>query len=538
MKTCAQCQISYPDALEFCPRDGASLPVPPGRTRNFQALYDALIGTTVDGRYLIEAKLGEGGMGVVYAARHAIIDKRVAMKVLKAEAQDDPTAGPRFIQEAKSASKVRHLNIVDITDFGMLVDGSAYFVMEFLDGHTLGQALRKGPLAPARVIHIASQIARGLQAAHQNGVIHRDLKPDNIFLLSRDGISDFVKIVDFGIALLEERGAPASSGPRLTQVGMVLGTPEYMAPERATGKESDHRVDQYALGCIMYEMLTGDVPYRADDSSSTLHKHVFDPIVPLHKKRPDLRIPLVLDALVVRAMAKNPTDRFSGMKELLEALERVAMEIPAEPEAGKEGAGRTSARASTITTPTDALENFERSKPPLLRIILGTAAIVLVIGGMAAFAMLRVSSVPAAPASPSPQREAAVRAVATTPVPPPAPPTPSTVQATLRSAPEGAEIYRDGTLVGHAPLLTSLPSRNTPVEFLFRLKGFQERPAKIVANQLGADRVVTITLSPLEGGRSSSSSRGRKTESRPAAGGTKKSRYIPKSNLQDPFGGR
>lgn len=537
VKTCAQCQINYPDALEFCPRDGVALPVPPGRTRNLQALYDALIGTTVDGRYRIEAKLGEGGMGVVYAAHHELIGKRVALKVLKADAQD-PAARERFTQEARSASRVRHLNIVDITDFGNLVDGSAYFVMEFLEGHTLGQALRKGPLAPARVIQVASQIARGLQAAHQSGIIHRDLKPDNIFLLSRAGASDVVKIVDFGIAKVQEPGAQASGGPRLTQAGMVLGTPEYMSPEQATGKDTDHRVDQYALGCIMYEMLTGDVPYRADDSASTLYKHVFESIVPPRKKRPDLRIPAVLDALVVRALAKNPGDRFSGMKELLEALERAAVEVPADSEEGREASAQGGTPTFTMRASMYAVDALDRAKPSLLRIVLGTAAIVLVIGGMAAWAMLRVSSVPSAPTSQPPQREATARPVVTPTAPPQVPSKPSTVQVTLRSAPEGAEIYRDGNLLGHAPLLTPVPPGDTSIEFLFRRKGFQERSVKIVPNQLGVDKVVTITLSPLEGGRGSSSSRGRKTEPGDAAGGTKKSRYIPRSNLQDPFGGR
>ena len=282
MKTCPTCHIRYPDALEFCPQDGTALPGgAPGRT---PLNHDRLVGSTVDGRYKIESKLGEGGMGVVYAARHVIIDKRVAMKVLKREAQHDETAAQRFITEARATSRIGHANIVDITDFGQMLDGSAYFVMEFLEGRTLGQLIADAPVPPGRAIRIAAQMARGLQAAHKVGIIHRDLKPDNVFLLERDGLHDVVKIVDFGIAKVQSQLGPQ----RLTAAGMVLGTPEYMSPEQATGKETDHRVDEYALGCILYEMLTGEVPFRGTNSAATLTKHVFEPVVPPRKRRPDL----------------------------------------------------------------------------------------------------------------------------------------------------------------------------------------------------------------------------------------------------------
>jgi serine/threonine-protein kinase len=312
VKVCAQCRIQYPDALEYCPQDGTLLPETTAQT---QAMYDPLIGETVDGRYKIEAQLGEGGMGVVYAARHVIIDKRVAIKVLKREAQQEETASQRFIQEARSASKIGHANIVDINDFGVLPDGSAYFVMEFLEGQTLGQAIREGPLAASRVVAIAAQMARGLNAAHAKGIIHRDLKPENVFLLERDGHGDVVKIVDFGIAKVQSGlGQPNS---RLTQVGMVLGTPEYMSPEQATGKESDHRVDEYALGCMIYEMLTGDVPFKGESAAGTLTKHVFEAVVPPRERRPDLTIPPGIEAVCLRAMAKQADQRYPSISRML-----------------------------------------------------------------------------------------------------------------------------------------------------------------------------------------------------------------------------
>jgi len=259
-------------------------------------------------------------MGVVYKARHVLIDKPVAIKILRKEAAQDTAAVQRFIQEAKSASKINHSNIVDITDFGVLADGHAYFVMEFLQGQTLAQAIQEGPLEAARVCTIGAQVARGLYAAHQKGIVHRDLKPENIFLLEREGQKDFVKIVDFGIAKV-------GGGQKLTQVGMVLGTPEYMSPEQATGQETDHRVDQYALGCIMYEMLTGVVPFLGERPAQTLTKHVFEQVISPRKRKAELKIPTALDAVVMRTLAKKPEQRFPSMRELEQALTKVEAEM-------------------------------------------------------------------------------------------------------------------------------------------------------------------------------------------------------------------
>ena len=302
--------------LEFCPRDGS--PLPGGAAKD--AAPDPLIDTTIDGRYAIEARLGEGGMGVVYKARHVLIDKPVAIKILRKEAAQDTASVQRFIQEAKSASKINHSNIVDITDFGVLPDGHAYFVMEFLQGPTLAQAIQGGPMESARVCSIGAQVSRGLHAAHQKGIVHRDLKPENIFLLDREGQKDYVKIVDFGIAKV-------GGGAKLTQVGMVLGTPEYMSPEQATGQETDHRVDQYALGCIMYEMLTGAVPFLGERPAQTLTKHVFEPVIAPRKRKPELNIPAPLEAVVLRTLEKKPEKRFPSMRELEQALMQVEQEM-------------------------------------------------------------------------------------------------------------------------------------------------------------------------------------------------------------------
>ncbi|MEO7731744.1 MAG: serine/threonine-protein kinase, partial [Kofleriaceae bacterium] len=284
--------------------------------------YDKLIGQTLDGRYFVEKKIGEGGMGVVFSARHAVIERPLAIKVLKREAMRDTATIRRFVQEAKAASRIGHPNIVDVTDFGTTPDGMTYSVMEFVPGQTLGAALRAGaPFAPARAMRITAQIARALAAAHDKGIVHRDLKPENVFLLDRDGRPDFVKIVDFGIAKVTPP-AGKTNEPRLTRAGSVFGTPEYMAPEQAAGRsDTDGRVDIYALGVILYEMLTGRVPHRGESTVRTLAMQMLDPIDPPRKARPDLDISTELEAVVMRALAKKREQRFQTMADLVAALD-------------------------------------------------------------------------------------------------------------------------------------------------------------------------------------------------------------------------
>ena len=285
---------------------------------------DPYIGTTFDHRYKIEELLGEGGMGFVYRARHKVIDKKIAVKVLRADLARDTEITDRFRQEARAASSIGNPHIIDISDFGDLPDGSTYFVMEFLDGKSLASLIdSKIHLPIDRICHIAAQIADGLAAAHQGGIVHRDLKPDNIFLIVRGADKDFVKILDFGIAKVTNDGAN-----KLTKAGAVFGTPHYMSPEQAAGATIDHRTDIYSLGVIMYEMTSGQLPFNADNFMGILTQHMYKAPVPIRAlvpvpDRPAVECPPTLEAVILKCMSKKPEQRYQSMDELVADLQKV-----------------------------------------------------------------------------------------------------------------------------------------------------------------------------------------------------------------------
>ena len=446
-------------------------------------MYDPLIGSTIDGRYTIEALLGQGGMGSVYAARHAIIDKRCAMKVLRTDhAVADPNAAQRFLIEAKAASKIGHQNIVDITDFGVLPEGQVYFVMEHLDGPTLGKIVHEqGHLPPARAISITVQIARGLSAAHDKDIIHRDLKPENIFVLDREGQTDLVKIVDFGIAR-DQR-----SSKRLTQVGMVLGTPEYMSPEQATGQPSDHRVDMYALGCILYEMLTGDVPFKGDTPTRTLTMQVFDAPQPPSKRRPDLQIPASLEAVVMRMLQKKPADRFADLRELMRVLDRVDGELRGRESSQPIVLANLAANAVAAARREPASQPFplpRKNRTPLI-VAVSAGAGVLIFG--VALALNR----PAQKPLPSVVAETAAKNKPAPPVKPKREEPLAEVELTLRSRPPGAQVLADGEALGITPITIHRPQATTPVDFVFRHTGFRDESRSLVPS---ADKELEVVL--------------------------------------------
>jgi len=276
-------------------------------------------GDIIDGKYRIVRLLGEGGMGAVYEGENTRIHRRVAIKVLHSGVAEQGEAVARFEREAQAAGRIGSEHIVEVLDLGTLQSGDRYLVMEYLDGEGLGGRIKdKGSLSPAELCPIAHQLMEGLAAAHGAGIIHRDLKPDNVFLLrNRAGTADFVKLLDFGISKFNQLSG--DSGFSMTRTGAVMGTPYYMAPEQAKGsREMDHRVDLYAAGVILYEALTGQVPFNADTFNELLFKIVLEEPQPLEKMNPNVDSGFA--AIVTKAMARDPAHRFQSAKDFQAAL--------------------------------------------------------------------------------------------------------------------------------------------------------------------------------------------------------------------------
>jgi serine/threonine protein kinase len=292
----------------------------------------SLLGMTLSGRYKIERIIGEGGMGAVYQAEHTHMRKRLAIKVLHPEMSRLSEVVARFEREAMAAAHIDHPNVATATDFGKLDDGSFFLVLEYVEGHSLRDEIGKSRLELGRALHIVRQIASGLQRAHQMGIVHRDLKPENVMLIEKDDDKDFVKVLDFGIAKvpvgeLGSSGVKGAGQPVLTQLGMVYGTPEYMAPEQALGQDVDARADIYALGVIAYEMMTGLRPFDSDSKVQLLGMHVTAPVPPMSAKAPDANVPPDVEAIVIRCLAKESTHRWSDAKELIDAITIVAAKL-------------------------------------------------------------------------------------------------------------------------------------------------------------------------------------------------------------------
>ena len=303
MRICPRCSEMYPDDATRCPKDGADL----------RAILDPLIGKTVGGRYRLISRLGSGGMSSVYLARHVLIDRLVAVKTLRRDLAQDPVQRDRFIREARAVNRINHENIVEITDFGETEDGLVYLVMEYVPGEPLLKSLGKAPFASHRALAIAEQCAGALGRAHQMGVVHRDLKPENILLQKRRTGQDFVKVLDFGIAKILD-------APSLTGSQQIFGTPGYIAPEYIQSTHIDGRADLYSLGVILYEMVTGALPFDYEYPGDLLVKHVTDPPIPPRERHPSVDVPMA--ELILQCLEKDPGDRFRDAYHFLDELRR------------------------------------------------------------------------------------------------------------------------------------------------------------------------------------------------------------------------
>jgi hypothetical protein len=276
-----------------------------------------MIGQTLGGRYRVTALLGAGGMGAVYRAEHTALKKAVAIKVLSQEMASHREAALRFEREAMVSARIVHPNVVSATDSGRLADGSLYLVLEYVEGRSLRQLIdAEHRLGPARALAIGSQIAEALGAAHRAGIVHRDLKPSNVMLLVEENHDEVVKVLDFGLARI---ASEASSGEALTRTGSVFGTPEYMSPEQARGEIADHRADLYALGVILYELLSGRQPFMAPELVAVLIKHIQETPPPLPAD-----IPAPIASYVMSLLDKQPSRRPDDARQVAKALRRLA----------------------------------------------------------------------------------------------------------------------------------------------------------------------------------------------------------------------
>lgn len=323
-------------------------------------------GTIIGGRFRIQRLIGEGGMGAVYEAQHLVLPRRFAIKVLKPDVSRDQSFVERFRREAIAAASVEHPNVIYITDFGATEKGLVYLVMEYLEGIGLDELLgRQTRLSMTRSLPILAQIADALDCAHRQRVVHRDLKPENILLTEVRGQQDFVKLLDFGIAKLQ---TAQFAGMAITMQGQVFGTAEYMSPEQATGEPVDGRSDIYALGCLGYEMLTGDPPF-VGNAVSVLQAHVRTQPPPPSSRVPDHPIPPALDALILRCLAKEPAERYQTGAELRRDLLRVRAMLVGMSEEVVARERRTGAHATVSRKKmTEGWQNLGGSVPQILMV--------------------------------------------------------------------------------------------------------------------------------------------------------------------------
>jgi eukaryotic-like serine/threonine-protein kinase len=475
----------------------------------------------VVGNYAVTEKLGEGGMGIVYLVEHPVIGRKAALKAVHPHFARNPMVVSRFVTEAKAVNQIGHEHIVDITDFGTTPSGDFYFIMEYLGGDSLAGALnRQAPFSPERALRIALQLADALEASHAHGVIHRDLKPDNIVLVEHGTDRDFVKVLDFGLAKLV---GPDQAGMRNTQTGSVVGTPYYMSPEQCEGnREIDRRADIYSLGVVLFEMLTGKLPFGGKGYGEVLLKHMTVPAPAARSVVPSLSP--ALDAILYRALAKDPAERFQTMAEfhaaLLDPDAYAATFTLSEVDSDLSGRRRAAApmtRAEMQTRPTllatlnegaphdpsrkstlrDAIGEVDendvipRTHHARGLILAAGAALALVLIPAGAFRRptARVVAVAQEVGHPATVRlKAAAEAFSR----------PASVRLNFNSDPVGASVLRaDGTVLGVTPLSTNAPYADVATEYFVRKDGFLPKTVALVPN-LPSPVFVVLERDPLE----------------------------------------
>ncbi|MDQ3337251.1 MAG: protein kinase [Myxococcota bacterium] len=327
---CPHCHAPNASEARFCGSCGkATSSTEPVSNPGLDTPPPNVIGREVAGRYRILAKLGEGGMGTVYRAEQISLKRTIALKMLRPDVGGGSLILRRFNAEAEAVAKLSHPNTVNIFDFGQDADGMLFIAMEFIEGRSLRAAIHaEAPLPVRRALTIASQVCASIADAHSHSIVHRDLKPDNVMLQDRGKQRDVVRVLDFGIAKLRD---DTRANNQMTQAGDMLGTPQYMAPEQIRAEQIDGRTDVYALGCMLYEMLTARLPFEGPTVMALLSKHLMETPPPPSQRRPDLNLPPMIDDLVMGAMAKDPAHRPATMEQFGEHIHALLATLPADP---------------------------------------------------------------------------------------------------------------------------------------------------------------------------------------------------------------
>jgi serine/threonine protein kinase len=447
---------------------------------------DTLVGTVLEAKYEITRKIGQGGMGAVYEATHKLIGKRVAVKILLDKYAQKDQIVARLQQEARLASSIGHSNIIDITDIGQTKDGRMFVVMEFLEGESLGALIaRSGRLEQQRALRIARQIASALGAAHKKGILHRDVKPENVFLLVRND-QDFVKVVDFGISK-SLRPEDGTDSPRLTQTGMVLGTPLYMSPEQARGDEQlDHRIDVYALGVIMYEMVTGEVPYRGTNYLNVLSQVLSEEPAPPSQINKDVGPDL--EAVIEKALDKDRDHRYQSMEELAADLDALMSDSMASTGA-RITANRRKRKSHVARTP--------------LRYVLWVAGLSVIVAAVVLTVKMVMGGEGEKPATPAVAAGLAGDAGAARPARADAGarvPSTELAHINIESRPPGIEVFEGGRSLGVTPTTWEGVKRDAPFKLYGEKEGFDY--AEMTLNPIVHDGdTVILRLKPAKSGK-------------------------------------
>jgi serine/threonine-protein kinase len=527
-------------------------PAPPGYTpsgdtgRGAGPATDAYEPGDQLGAYRILEVLGEGGMGKVYRAEHARLGRKVALKLLRARFNHRPDTVRRFFDEARAVNQIAHENIVQITDFIEHDGGPNYYIMELLTGESLAERLARGMPTLATALGITIQTCSALSAIHEVGIVHRDVKPDNIFLTERFGQRNFVKLLDFGIAKLAEASEEKEKPKGKTNPGAVVGTPEYMSPEQAAGRAIDHRSDIYCLGLILYEMATGKRPLQAQSHGEWVIQHMTEvPTPPSQLKDLPLQLPEELDRLIVSCLEKDPDKRPQSAAVFADALRDISARASIELEqfvttfyGKKQGGGDQAPEPEAVFIPAAPGEQKRRRAWPAV-----LAVLVLLTGGGALAWLWHTGQLKGILGDSGKAPVAAARKPDSSPVERPK------VAITLDSIPQGAAVFRSGgeQELGRTPLTLSLERSDQLEVFEFKLDGHAPALNKVPMLE---DGTVLVTLTKIAGASGADASvkkpsrrerlrarraRRRRRRRRPKKRTKKKKRKTGPSDTIDPF---